>query len=161
MKGWSFHDSPPAVLEHKLELGMLMKFTRRLSVSEVNVRWDDGVTRMNRLLLSSWHPLRKLQVIRRGIFPQLFASCETVHISLSNFRRLRGKLNTVVHGPKTHSSHYLSPLFTSPDDYEPFIYVFRTRLSSLKAMAMSFDPDLAELWMRGQKHMQYWPVWKR
>ena len=152
MKGWYFQGCKPAVCDRKVELGMLMKFTKRLSVKEVSARWDEGVTRMNRLLLSSWSSARKLQVVRRGIFPQIFASCETVHISLSNFRRLRVKLNTVVHGPKTHSSHYLSPLFTSQDDYEPFLYVFKARLASLKAMAMSFDPRLNETWMK------YWDV---
>ena len=82
MRGWSFQGSRPSVCDHKVELGMLMKFTKRLSIKEVSTRWDEGVIRMNRLLLSSWSSTRKLQVVRRGIFPQIFASCETAHISL-------------------------------------------------------------------------------
>ena len=147
MRGWSFLGQHPLVCEHKLELGMLMKFTRRMTVKEVAQRWDEGVQRMNRLILQSWSPQRKLFVIRRGIFPQIFASCETSHISLSCFRRLRGKLNVVMHGSKTHSSHYLSPLLTSQQNYEPFLYVFSARLSALKATLLSFGSDVSAVWM--------------
>ena len=147
MKSWKLGHASPQVCEHRLELGMLMKFSRRLSVKQVVPRWEDGIARMSRLLHSSWHVLRKLHVIRRGIFPQIFASCETCHISLSTFKHLRGKLNVIVHGTKTHSSHYLSPLFSFKDDYEPFLYVFKTRLASLRAMILSFDPIVSQLWM--------------
>ena len=105
---------------------------------------------MSRLLHSSWHVSRKLHVIRRGIFPQIFASCETCHISLSTFKHLRGKLNVVIHGTKTHSSHYLSPVFSFREDYEPFLYVLKARLSSLRAMLISFDPSVPSLWMSYQ-----------
>ena len=88
---------------------------------------------------------RKLQVIRRGIFPQIFETC---HISLSTFKHLRGKLNVIIHGTKTHSSHHLSPIFSFKADYEPFLYVFKTRLASLRAMSLSFDPNISELWMK-------------
>ena len=148
MKTWNLQGFCPSVCEHRLELGMVMKFSRRMSNKEVAARWDEGVLRMNKLLQTGWCSSRKLQVIRRGIFPQIFASCETSHVSLSNFRRLRGKLNIIMHGSKTHSSHYLSPVFTAAEDYEPFLYVFRTRLASLRAMILSFSPDTASIWMQ-------------
>ena len=49
MRTWKFLGTGLSVCEHKLELGMLMKFTRRMTVKEVATRWDEGVARMNRL----------------------------------------------------------------------------------------------------------------
>ena len=58
MKSWEFHHSTPQVCEHPFEIGMLMKFSRRLSVKDVVPRWEDGIARMSRLLHSSWHVSR-------------------------------------------------------------------------------------------------------
>ena len=78
--------------------------------------------------------------------PQLFAGVQSVHVSLSMLKRVRGKFNVAVHSAKTAASHFLSPIFTAKDDYEPFLYIFRTRLSALRATILSFQVDAAEHW---------------
>ena len=87
--------------------------------------------------------------VELGTLPRgtLHVSCM---LSVGVFSPIRGKLNVIIHGTKTHSSHYLSPLFTFKEDYEPFLYVFKTRLATLRAMTLSFDPELASLWMKYQ-----------
>ena len=44
----------------------------------------------------------------------------------------------------------ICPLFTFKEDYEPFLYVLKARLAALRAMTLSFDADLASLWMKYQ-----------
>ena len=55
-------------------------------------------------------------------------------------------LNVAVHSAKTAASHFLSPIFTAKDDYEPFLYIFRTRFSALRATLLSFQADVTEHW---------------
>ena len=143
---WSFLGSSVSVFEHKVELGMLFKFTRRLSTKDLHDRWDEGLLRIDRLLHHHWHFETKIHVVNTGVFPQLFAGCESVHISLSTLKKVKDRLNSAILGPSTRSSHILSPILASKTTYEPFLYVFKTRLSSLRATIMAFNEDLRELW---------------
>ena len=83
MSTWSFQGGSVSVFEHKVELGMLFRFTRRMSTKDLHERWDEGFLRIDRLLHHHWHFETKIHVVNRGVFPQLFAGCESVHISLS------------------------------------------------------------------------------
>ena len=85
-------------------------------------------------------------MVNTGVFPHLFSGCETVHISLSMFQKVRGRLNSAILGPLTRSSHLLSPIFSSGSTYEQFLYVFKTRLSPLRATIMAFQEDIRDLW---------------
>ena len=146
IKHWSFQGTSVQSVVHKLELGMLFRFSRSMSVQDVVPRWEQGLARVDRLVHKSWHISRKISAVRSVVFPQLLSGCESVHVSLSSLTKIRGKLNCAVHGGKTRSSHRLSPLFTWNQDYEPFLYIFATRLSTLKAMVASFQYDVHEVW---------------
>ena len=145
LKSW-FPQNPGQVVQHKQELGCLLRFSKQPSIQDALPRWEDGLCRIDRLIHKKWNTARKIQVIRQGVFPQLFSGCETFHISLSTFKKFRAKLNVEVHGKKTRGSHYLSPIFTHLLDYEPFLYVFVTRLSSLRSTVMSFQTPAREAW---------------
>ena len=114
-------------------------------MQDVVPRWEQGLARVDRLVHKSWRISRKISSVCRVVFPQLLSGCESVHVSLSSLTNIRGKLNCAVHGGKTRSSHRLSPLFTWSEDYEPFLYIFNTRLSTLKAMVASFQHDISEV----------------
>ena len=145
MAAW-FPEGPEVVFQHKQELGCLLRFSKQPSVQDALPRWEDGLYRIDRLVHQNWNVGRKIQVIRQGVFPQLFSGCETFHISLSTFKKFRAKLNVAVHGKKTRGSHFLSPLFTHGMDYEPFLYVFRTRLASLRSTVLSFTTPVWDTW---------------
>ena len=98
------------------------------------------------MVYKDWSQSRKISVIKRVVLPQLFAGVQSVHVSLSMLKRIRGKFNVAVHSAKTGASHFLSPMFTAKDDYEPFLYVFRTRFSALRATLLSFQADVTEHW---------------
>ena len=147
MASWNFGGYCPSVHPFKLALGSVLKFTRKLTSQDVSSRWSDGIQRIGRLVFTSWGISRKIAVIRRGVFPQVFAGCELSHVSLSTFKKFRSKLNVAVHGPRTTSSHFLAPLFTDQSEYEPFLYVFRCRLTTLRAMFFTSGyGDLPKLW---------------
>ena len=143
---WSFQGTRVNHVVHKLELGMLFRFSRSMSIQDVVPRWEQGLARVDRLVHKSWHISRKVSTVRRVVFPQLLSGCESVHVSLSSLTKIRGKLNCAVHGGKTRSSHRLSPLFTWTEDYEPFLYIFHTRLGTLRSMVASFHYDVTEIW---------------
>ena len=145
LKSW-FPQNPGQVVQHKQELGCLLRFSKQPSIQDALPRWEDGLYRIDRLIHQKWNTARKIQVIRQGVFPQLFSGCRTFHISLSTFKKFRAKLNVAVHGKKTRGSHYLSPVFTHLLDCEPFLYVFATRLSSLRSTVMSFQTPAREAW---------------
>ena len=145
LQSW-FPQNPEQVVHHKQELGCLLRFSKQPSIQDALPRWEDGLCRIDRLTHQKWNTARKIQVIRQGVFPQLFSGCETFHISLSTFKKFRAKLNVAVHGKKTRGSHYLSPIFTHLLDYKPFLYVFATRLSSLRSTVMSFQTPAREAW---------------
>ena len=67
----------------------------------------------------------------------IFSGCETVHVSLSTFGTIRACLNVAVLGKGFVSSHLLSPFFVAQDNSEPFLYIFQTRLSSLRSSLLS------------------------
>ena len=147
MAPWDFGGYCPTIHPFKLELGSVLKFTKRLTSQDISNRWTDGTQRIGRLVFTSWGVTRKIAVIRWGVFPQVFAGCELSYVSLSTFKKFRSKLHVAVHGPRTTSSHFLAPLFTDYSDYEPFLYVFRCRLTTLRAMFFSFGyGDLPKLW---------------
>ena len=131
---------------HRVEIGLLLRFNKKACTGPVSQRWEAGLDRVDRLLTKRWSTERKIATIQRVVFPQLFAGCQSVHISLSTFQRFRGKLNVAIHTFKSTGSHFLSPLVSHRHDYEPFLYVFRTRLSALRATCISFGSDLDSLW---------------
>ena len=149
MNLWNFGGNHPQACLFKLELGSVPKFTKRLTSQDISNRWTDSIQRIGRLVFTSWGVARKIAVIQRGVFPQVFAGCELSHVSLSILKKFRSKLNVAVHGPCTTPSHFLAPLFTDQDDndYEPFLYVFRCCLTTLRAMLFTFGyRELSKLW---------------
>ena len=103
----------------------------------------------HRTVYHPWHFEKKEDSCgQQGSFPQFFSGCECVHISLSTFRKVRGRLNSTILGPRTYSSHMLSPIHSSNFTYAPFIYAFKTRLSYLRAAILAFREDLVDLWSR-------------
>ena len=131
---------------HKVEVGLLLRFNLSPCIQPVLDRWEAGIKRVERLVYKNWSHSRKISVIRKVVLPQLFAGVQSVHVSLSMLKRIRGKFNVAIHSAKTAASHFLSPLFTSKDDYEPFLYIFRTRLSALRATLLSFRTDVTTHW---------------
>ena len=73
----------------------------------------------------------------------LFSGCETLHISLSNLRTTSARLNVAVMGRGSVSSHLLSPLLASAETYEPLLYIFKNRLTSLRSYLVSFGDKKA------------------
>ena len=164
LRSWELSGSRPCT--SKLELGMLLRFTKSPAVAAVFPRWEDGLARISSMVHKEWSVERKAQVVVRGVMPMIFAGCATVHVSLSTFRTIRAKMNTAVLGRWTSSSHLLSPLFASNTAYEPFIYVLRTRLASLRMCILSFGGlQIQESWnwvrlldLSKSQHKMYGPV---
>ena len=144
MKEWTFQNTSPPVCYSKVELGMLLRFSRSAATAEVAKRWDEGLLRATRLIHKNWTVPRKISTIVQGIFPMIFAGCETVHISMSTFRTIRARLNVAVMGKSSFSSHILTPFFAAKDSYEPFIYVAQVRLASLRSSLLTFGLDKAQ-----------------
>ena len=142
-KTWSWEGKCPEVCMSKVELGMLFRFSRSLAFAPVQARWEQGLDRISRLIHKGWTVARKISVVNQGVFPMIFSGCETLHISLSNFRTIRARLNVAVMGRGSTSSHLLTPLFASGESYEPFLYVFRSRLASLRSCIISFGDSKA------------------
>ena len=145
MSTW-FNEPAKHVFVHKEELGCLLHFTRQLTIDDVIHRWEDGLERISSMIHQKWPAERKTSIILQGIFPQVFSGVETVHVSLSTLKKFRAKLNVAMVGRKSQSSHFLTPLFTSGTNYEPFLYIFRTRISNLRSTLLSFSVDINQLW---------------
>ena len=142
----TFSGSHIQVPVHKVEIGLLLRFNKKACTGPVSQRWEAGLERVDRLLTKKWSTERKIATIQRVVFPQLFAGCQSVHISLSTFQRFRGKLNVAIHSFRSTGSHFLSPLVTHRNNYEPFLYVFHARLSALRATCISFGSEVHPLW---------------
>ena len=85
-----FVGAPVSVPIHKVEIGLLLRFDKKACSGPVSQRWEAGLERVDRLLTKKWSTERKIATIQRVVFPQLFAGCQSVHISLSTFQRFRG-----------------------------------------------------------------------
>ena len=72
MKQWTFQGAQPAVCYSKVELGMLLRFSRSAATAEVSKRWDDGLMRAARLVHKSWTVPRKIAAIRQVSSPWPF-----------------------------------------------------------------------------------------
>ena len=158
LKTWSWEGKNPEVCMSKVELGMLFRFTRSPSFAPTQTRWEQGLDRIARLVNKSWP--------NQGVFPMLFSGCETLHISLSNLRTIRARLNVAVMGRGSVSSHLLSPLLASSETYEPFLYIFKNRLTSLRSCLISFGEkkavrswnDLCHLHLPSLQHKILGPI---
>ena len=143
MKTWSWEGRVPDVCMSKVELGMLFRFSRSPSFAPTQTRWEQGLDRISCLINKNWPIIRKVAVVNQGVFPVLFSGCETLHASLSNLRTIRARLNVAVIGRGSVSSHFLSPLLASAETYEPFLYIFKNRLTSLRSCLVSFGEKRA------------------
>ena len=137
-----FDNSPVHVPAHKLELGLTLVFDRRLHVEDVRPGVEAAFQRLERLQSHSWSLDRKTSIIQRSVFPFVFAGAETQQFSKSFLDKLRGRCNRVVHSAghrkAGHAGHFLAPLFTSCQDYEPGLFLLKMRLNSIRNTALQF-----------------------
>ena len=99
---------------HRVEIGLLLRLNKRACTSPLHQRWEAGLERVDRLLTKRWFTERKISTIQRVVFPQLFAGCQSVHISLSTLQRFRGKLIVAVHSFRSTGFSLLESLGYPP-----------------------------------------------
>ena len=142
MKTWTFQNYPVQVPTHRLELGLTLVFDKKLHTEDVRPRVEAAFQRLERLQVHAWSIDKKISIIQRSVFSFLFAGAETQQFSKSFLDKLRGRCNRVLHsmGNKQagHAGHFLGPLFTSHQDYEPVLFLLKMRLNSIRNTAVRF-----------------------
>ena len=152
LQAYSFEGHSAKVPVSCTELGMNLHFDKRVHFYEAEIRASQTFIRLDRLRSYSWPYTRKVSIIQRGIFPFLFSSCETQYFSKSFITRLRGKCNLAVgkRAKAQHAAHFLGSILIHKLNYEPMLYLFRRRLSSLISMILlpRFGLSIESTWHR-------------
>ena len=101
---------------------------------------------LNKLRVMPWPSHKKAAVLTRGIFPALLYGCEFHDMGGYFFRDMRTLCNKTIWPGKQYMSHYLSPILSTRQFYEPWIWVLRRCYTSF-ARALCMQPDLMkEVW---------------
>ena len=114
------------------DLGVQFCARRAACAKGVQDRVDRNGVKLDRLQTMPWSLARKVACLTKFIFPSVFYGSEISSVSVSALRGFRGKCNKALWGPNNQRNHFLAPLLGAGEVYEPFLYVFKKRWTTLK-----------------------------
>ncbi|CAE7198028.1 Pol [Symbiodinium natans] len=114
------------------DLGVFFCAVQGQTAKGFNVRFEKMQHRFQKLQVVRWSDFRKAKSLSRVILPGVLYGSELVHISTSSFRKLRGRCSSALWGRSNQRDHFLAPLLSAADIYEPFLIVFQKRWQSLQ-----------------------------
>ena len=116
------------------DLGVYFNSAARCSAKGFNSRFQANQGRFQKLATVSWSESRKASSLVRFIFPAVLYDAPLTHVSGSNFRQLRGRCTSALFGKRNQRDHFLAPLLSSSQIYEPFLQVFKIRWRTVQRM---------------------------
>ena len=124
------------------DLGVYFNACARPSAKGILDRQSTNKVKLQRLRLVNWPIYRKSRCLIRIICPAIFYGCEYTSFSKSTLRTIRGKFNVALWGKQSIRDHWIAPIVSADQTYEPFLIVLQRRLQAIKRF-WTLQPDRA------------------
>ena len=132
LSGSSFagHTLKPCMMHD--DSGVWFSSTRKACSKAINERLVAAEPKFRRLELMPWSAQRKASVALRVIWPSVSYGVAVASVPPSLVSRMRAKFSGAIWGRTHHRNHFLTPLYGTKTNYEPFLLICRMRLSALR-----------------------------
>ena len=124
------------------DLGVYFASIKRQSAKGFNQRFVHNQSRFQKLQVVQWSDFRRAKTLVRVVLPAVLYGAELTHISWSGYKMLRGRCSSCMWGGHSHREHFLTPVLSASEIYEPFILVFLKRWRTTQRMLRRYS-DLA------------------
>ena len=128
------------------DLGVVFSTRRQASSQNLHGRFSKHRCRFDKLRLRKWTSNRKAKVLNRAVFPAVLYGAATASASASFLRDVRAAANAAVWGHNSNRDHFMAPLVSAAEIYEPFLHVFKQRWSVLRRLWMAGCASVPAVW---------------
>ena len=142
----TFVGQPLQVVHDFQDLGVFFCAAKRQSAKGFNGRFVACQARFQRLQIMPWSDSRKSSSLARVVLPAVLYGSELTHIAPTGFKLLRARCSSSLWGPGSHRDHFLAPLLSAADIYEPFLLVFLQRWRTLQRMLRRYPATTLRQW---------------
>ena len=142
LRNATFKDINLTVANDFQDLGVYFSSIKRQTAKGFNQRFVHSQSKFQKLQVVSWSDYRRAKTLVRMILPAVLYGVELSHVSWSGYKMLRGRCSSAIWGNHSQREHFLSPLLSASELYEPFILVFLQRWRTTQRMLRRY-PDIA------------------
>ena len=155
-----FAGFPLTVVHSTHDLGVTFTSTKKVTSAALGARMEANQGKLDRLQMLPWKSHRKCQMLQRVIMPAMFYGSPLASTPPTLLATLRRKFSVAVWGKCNHRNHFLAPLFSTAEVYEPFHAIFRLRIQALRRAFIQQPDSTLRRWekaisSRGSGPMRY------
>ena len=143
---FSFAGHPLQVCSTHDDLGVWFTSTLKRTSAGIHKRLEANQAKMKKLQMMPWSAQRKSDVLKRTVVPSLLHGVSWASSSATYIAALRGKFSATIWGQHHHRDHFLCPMFSLKQPFEPFLIIFRLRLADLRRAFARSQQGLALAW---------------
>ena len=124
LRRMNFAGFPLNVVHTTHDLGVIFSSTKRSTSMSISERLADNQNKLDRLQMLPWKSYRKCKTLERVIAPSILYGSALASTPPSLLATMRGKFSVAIWGRGSHRNHFLAPLLSTSDVYEPFHWIF-------------------------------------
>ena len=128
------------------DLGVSFACIQRGTAAMFMTRIQKAEPKLQTLRLVGWPDYRKARALTRFVAPTILYGCELSSVSATVFRSLRGRFNSALWGRHSSRDHWLTPLLSADQVYDPFYLVLLHRLRVFKRWWAADQSQASEIW---------------
>ena len=136
LRGKFFGGFPLNVVHVTHDLGVTFTSTKKVTSNSMLTRFEANQNKLERLQMLPWKTQRKCQMLRRVVMPSMFYGAPLASTPPSMLAMIRRKFSSAIWGRSNHRNHFLAPLWSTGEIYEPFHAIFRLRTQALRRAAV-------------------------
>ena len=160
LRGKLFGGFPLKVVHVTQDLGVTFTSTKKSTSNSILTRFEANQNKLDRLQMLPWKSQRKCQMLRRVVMPSMFygaplASTPTPPSMLAMMRR---KFSSEIWGRSNHRNHFVAPLCSTAEVYEPFHAIFRLRIQALRRAAVQQPTPTLSRWTKALENKGTGPM---
>ncbi|CAE7685124.1 petJ, partial [Symbiodinium sp. CCMP2456] len=114
------------------DLGVCFTSTLKPTSCSLQQRLKSNEAKLKKLQAMPWTAQRKVEVLNRTICPSLLHGVSWASTPATYIATLRGKFSAAIWGQDHHRDHFLGPLFSLKQTYEPYIRIFKLRMADIR-----------------------------
>ena len=146
LASFSFAGHPLSVCQTHDDLGVWFTSTLRKTSVAIHKRLDSNQTKLKKLQMMPWSAQRKSDVLKRTVVPSLLHGVSWASSPATFIATLRGKFSAAIWGQHHHRDHFLCPMFSLKQPFEPYLIIFKLRLADLRRAFARSQCTTIRLW---------------
>ena len=153
-----FGGFPLNVVHSTHDLGVTFTSTKKVTSNSMTTRMEANQNKLDRLQMLPWKTQRKCQMLHRVVLPSMLYGAALASTPPSMLATLRRKLSVAIWGRSNHRNHFLAPLFSTAETYEPFHVIFRLRIQALRRAAIQQPFASLRRWAKASHNVGTGPM---